>query len=140
LLETYNETTEISPEVDARFAELARERTNRHPLRTYLFVPLKRAASMWFTPRIEMLPFTGTLWPVGDAWENDPVDFSFTAGLGALNFLYVGLAVAGAWRARHSHRRWGIALLVAFILIRTAFLTQVVPENHPTRYDLDSAA
>jgi cobalamin synthase len=36
--------------------------------------------------------------------------------------MLVGLAIAGAWRFRGSQ---GVALLVAFIVIRTALLTQL---------------
>jgi 4-amino-4-deoxy-L-arabinose transferase-like glycosyltransferase len=132
LVESYNDTTTISPDVDAGFAELARERTARHPLRTYISVPLKRAAAMWFTPRIEMLPFTGLYWPPGEMWEEDPVDYSVTLGFGLLNFLYAGLALAGAWVAR---RRPVVAFLIVFILLRTAFLTHV--ETPEPRYVLE---
>lgn len=122
LLEQYNQKLSISPELDREFAELARERTARHPLRTYLWIPLSRAATLWFTPRIELLPYSGHLWPPGQQWEEDPVDFSVTTGLGLLNFFYVGLALVGAWRCRCG---WGLALLVAFLVVRTAFLTQI---------------
>jgi 4-amino-4-deoxy-L-arabinose transferase-like glycosyltransferase len=132
LVESYNDTTTISPDVDAGFAALARERTTRHPWRTYISVPLKRAAAMWFTPRIEMLPFTGLYWPPGEMWEEDPVDYSVTLGFGLLNFLYAGLALAGAWVAR---RRPGVAFLIVFILLRTAFLTHV--ETPEPRYVLE---
>src|SRR4029077_16452911 len=132
LVESYNDTTTISPDVDAGFAELARERTARYPLRTYISVPFKRAAAMWFTPRIEMLPFTGLYWPPGEMWEEDPVDYSVTLGFGLLNFLYAGLALGGAWVAR---RRPGVAFLIVFILLRTAFLTHV--ETPEPRYVLE---
>ena len=54
----------MTPEIDRGFADLARERTARHPLRTYLFVPLGRVATLWFTPRTELLPVSGHLWPI----------------------------------------------------------------------------
>ena len=77
---------------------------------------------MWFTPRIELLPYSGNLWPPAEKWEEDPVDFLMTVGFGFLNVLYVGLALAGAWRIRGQP---GLHLLAAFVLVRTAFLTHV---------------
>ena len=132
LLERYNDALSISPEVDHEFAQIARERTARHPLRTYLWIPLGRMATLWFTPRIELLPYSGRLWPPGRRWEDDPVDFSVTLAFGLLNFLYVGLALAGAWRWRN---RPAVALLAAFILVRTLYLTQV--ETPEPRYVVD---
>jgi hypothetical protein len=65
-------------------------------------------------------------------WEEDPVDYSVTLGFGLLNFLYAGLALAGAWVAR---RRPVVAFLIVFILLRTAFLTHV--ETPEPRYVLE---
>ena len=141
LLERHNQSLSVSPELNQEFADLARERIARHPLRTYLWVPLGRAATLWFTPRIELLPFSGRLWPPGRQWEEDPVDFFVTVVLGLLNFWYVGLALAGAWWTacrqdeEKAQRRWALALLVAFILVRTGFLTQV--ETPEPRYVLE---
>lgn len=118
LLEAQHATLRISPETDREFAQLARERTARHPLRTYLWIPLERAATIWFTPRIELLPYSGDLWPPGQQWEDDPVDFSVTSVFGLLNFFYPALALAGAFFIR---RQPGLALLVSFIFVRTAF-------------------
>ncbi len=132
LLEPYNETFEVSPLMDAGFRRLARERTARHPLRTYLWIPLARAGTLWLTPRIELLPYTGELWPPGEKWEEDPVDFTVTVAFGLLNLVYLGLALAGAWRCRECP---GTGLLLAFVLVRTAFLTQV--ETPEPRYVLE---
>ena len=84
VLDEYNDSLTISADEDRAFGEIARERTARHPLRTYFSVPLKRAFTLWFTPRIELLPFSGQLWPIRAAWEEDPIDFSVTVGFGAL--------------------------------------------------------
>ncbi len=121
LFERYNETTSMSPEIDEGFAEIARERTARHPLRTYIWVPLLRAWSMWTTPRVEILPYQGSLRPVREMWQDDRTDFEVSLTLWLINFAYIGLGIAGAWAAR---RRPAAAFLVAFILLRTAYLTQ----------------
>lgn len=141
MLAEYNETTTMTSALDHEFAELASERTARHPLRTHLWVPLRRAATLWFTPRIENLPYSGHVWPIAQKWEEDRTDFSVTIFFGLLNFLYVGLALAGLLHAlRHRTQfppngRWSIVLLAAFILVRTAFFTQV-PTPEP-RYVLE---
>lgn len=146
LLEEYNETLTVSPQVDAQFAELGRERTRRHPLRTYLWVPLGRMATLWFTPRIELLPFSGDLWPLAEKFEDDKTDFLVTVTLGTLNVFYVGLALGGVYLAMRGRPRAqsppgnraaayrGVALLVVFILVRTLYLTQV--ETPEPRYVL----
>jgi len=141
LFEQYNQspTLDISPAVDREFAEIARERTARHPLRTYVTIPLRRALSIWFTPRTELLPIDGKFFPISDSWENSHESFLITALFGALGYLYPALALAGIWAARRYARSisfkskasddlpnlWGISLLVAYMLVRTAFLTTV---------------
>jgi hypothetical protein len=120
LLAEYDRTSRITPAVDAGFGEIARQRTVQHPLRTYLRIPILRAWTLWFTPRVEMLPGAEFLWPIRAAWENDPGGFCLTVGFAALNVAYVAMATAGAWRVR---RRPTAALLLAFIFVRTALLT-----------------
>jgi 4-amino-4-deoxy-L-arabinose transferase-like glycosyltransferase len=122
LLIRYNSNLKISSGLDREFAALARERAARRPLRTYVFISLERAWMIWFTPRIELLPYTGKLWPPGEKWKGNPADFSFTLGFGILNILLIGLAIAGAWRCRR-HPAW--TFLLAFLVLRTTFLTQL---------------
>src|SRR5579862_1601207 len=71
MLTDYNYTLTETHEQDAEFAALARERTARHPLRTYLKIPLLRSLVMWFTPRVELLPNSSPLHPVATEWEDD---------------------------------------------------------------------
>ena len=144
LIDRYNMSSdlEISPDLDREFANLARERTARHPFRTYVQVPFERALTVWFTPRTELLPIDGKLWPLRERWEDSHAEFLTTAGFGALGYLYIALAAGGiwvAWRAGHANGEvsplmdgwqdaanlWGVFLLVAYLVIRTAFLTTV---------------
>lgn len=132
LLAEYNETKTMSPELDAQFAEIARQRTERHPLRTYVKVPFLRALTLWFAPRIEMLPLSGHLWPIGKWWEDSESQYCYSLGLFLIGIAYGVLAFLGAWR------RWKNPLamaLVALIVIRTAFLTTV--EGPEPRYVLE---
>jgi len=121
LLNSYNSGLKMTPVLDHEFAGLARERTARRPWRTFLFIPLARAGALWFTPHIELLPYSGELWPPGRRWRSNPTDFSVTLGLGILNIILIGLVVAGAWRCGSKP---GLALAIVFLGIRTAFLTQ----------------
>ena len=132
ILDEYNDSLTISPQEDAQFAEIARERTATHPLRTILTVPFKRVFSLWFTPRIELLPFSGQLWPIRAAWREDPVDFSVTVGFGALAIVLAAAGIAGAWRARSSPV---MPFLVAFCLVRTIFFLHY--ETPEPRYVLE---
>src|SRR5207244_953654 len=102
ILEQYNNDLTLTPEEDAAFAQLARERNARHPLRTYLRLPLARATTIWFTPRIELLPISGHVFPLWQMREDDPVDQELTSLFFVLNLFYVGLGVLGAaqlWRS-----------------------------------------
>jgi hypothetical protein len=139
LFSTYNNNPdlEITPETDGQFAEIARERTRHDPLRAYLRVPFGRALTIWFTPRTELLPIDGKFFPVRDRWADSRADVLVTGSFAVLGYLYIGLAAGGVWLAwRASHGRgagadpldvnlWGIALLLIYIVIRTAFLTTV---------------
>jgi hypothetical protein len=127
ILERYNDDLTLTPEEDAAFAQLARERTVRHPLRTYLLLPAARALTLWFSPRIERLPYSGHVFPLAQTWEDDPVDQFVTITLFLLNVLFLSLALWGAlrlWR-RHPSARPSVLLFAAFIALRTAFLTTV---------------
>jgi 4-amino-4-deoxy-L-arabinose transferase-like glycosyltransferase len=122
LLGRYNAGLEMTPQLDHEFAMLAAERTAREPLRTFIFVPVERIAAMWFTPRIELLPYSGKLWPVGEYWRGNPADFGVTFGFGLLGLVYLGLAVVGWWRSR---AQLGATFLALFVAIRTVAMTQL---------------
>jgi hypothetical protein len=139
LIAQYNDSPEldISPELDRQYAEIARERTRRHPLRTYVLVPFERALTIWFTPRTELLPIDGKFWPLREQWEDSHPDILVTGGFAVLGCLYVALAIVGIWLAWRTRSEsgvagaslgpnfWGIALLLFYFLVRTVFLTTV---------------
>jgi hypothetical protein len=136
ILEEYNNDLTLTPEEDVAFEQLARERTARHPLRTYLWLPAARAVAIWFTPRIELLPVSGHVFPLAQMREDDPVDQEVTSLFFVLNLFYVGLGVWGAarlWRSNPAARS-AVAFLPLFIAVRTAFLTTL--ETPEPRYVL----
>ncbi|HSD09760.1 MAG TPA: glycosyltransferase family 39 protein, partial [Candidatus Binatia bacterium] len=133
LLRRYNRTTTMTPAVDSGFAEIARERTARNRLRTYVTIPLLRASSIWFTPRVDILPVSGSLWPIRAEWEDDPPGYCVTVLFTLLGFAYVAMAAAGAWIARG---RLSAAILGTFVVVRTVFLATFALTPEP-RYVLE---
>ena len=122
LLDQYNRTRGMTRSLDLQFAELARERTRHHPIRTYVWIPIERTASMWFTPRTTLLPFSGRFWPLAESYHYNAAEFEVTFGFALLNVFYVGLFLAAAW---FCHANPGVLLIITFIALRTAFLTQL---------------
>lgn len=122
LLSRYNTNLKMTPALDREFSLLANERTTRAPLRSHILIPVERAWMIWFTPRIELLPYSGDLWPPGEKWRNNRIDFGTTVGYGILNCIYLGLALVGAWRYRNHP---AMSFLLLFLVVRTAFLTQL---------------
>ena len=136
VLETYNDEITWTAEEDTIFAQLARERTARHPLRTYLWIPLRRAVRIWFTPRIELVPVSGHVFPLAYMREEDPVDQEVTILFFLMNVLYVALALWGAWNLwRCRVARPALFVLILYTVVRTAFLTTV--ETPEPRYVLE---
>jgi len=133
LLDEYNEELTIDPDLDAKFSEIARERTARHPLRTYLKIPLLRCLVLWFTPRVELLPISGHLTPIAEEWEDDRPDFLETLGLVFANCVYIGLTLAGIWVVPRRTFFW---FLIVFMVGRTVFFAYAVETPEP-RYVLE---
>jgi 4-amino-4-deoxy-L-arabinose transferase-like glycosyltransferase len=136
ILEQYNQDSNLTHEEDQQFAEIARQRTARHPGRTYFTVPVQRVLTLWFTPRIEQLPFSASVFPLLQMSETEQPDFSVTLGFFFANIFYVVMALWGAlriWRLAPEARA-AVVLLACFVLIRTAFLTTI--ETPEPRYVL----
>jgi len=122
LIDRYNNDLQMSPILDREFATLARERKAHRPIRTYFEIPLARTATIWFSPRIALLPYSGELWPPSENWRNNRMDFGVTAAFGILNFLYIAMAAVGVVRFR---KQPTVAFLILMVAIRTVFLTQL---------------
>jgi hypothetical protein len=136
ILEPYNNDLTLTADEDEAFGRVARERTARHPLRTYVWLPLARAGVMWFTPRIELIPVSGTVFPLVQSWQDDKVDQGVTVAFFLLNIAYIGLAIFGAIRlwGRSTAVRPALAMMILFVVLRTAFLTTI--ETPEPRYVL----
>ena len=129
LIADYNQAQQLTPQLDARFAELGAERIRVHPVRYYVELPVLRIADMWLRPRTELLPSDVRWWEFND----DPKWSVLAVGFGALNLAYVAAALLALVR-RHSNIRY-IGLVVGFLLLRSAFLETI--ENPEPRYTLE---
>ena len=133
----YNQSQEMTPELDARFGNLAADRIRAHPVRYYVGLPLLRVADMWLRPRTEILPPDVRWWEFND----DTKQSVLAVGFGLLNLAYVAAAllalILGQARGQGrtpSRIRWA-GLLVSFLLLRSAFLGTL--ENPEPRYTLE---
>ena len=129
LIDDYNESTDVTPELDARFGELAEERIRNHPVRYYVVLPALRVADMWLRPRTEMLPPDVRWWEFNDDTRRSVV----AVGFGLLNLVYVGMALLAIMRRRPAIR-W-IGLFTSFLVLRSVLLATL--ENPEPRYSLE---
>ena len=103
LLQDYNAITTLTPEIDARFDQLAQERIQLHPFRYYLTLPLLRLADMWLRPRVETMDVHLRWWE----YAQHPAETRIAVFYGALNLAYLVAAVLGpsaglGWQVRWS--------------------------------------
>ena len=121
----------MTPEIDAAFAQLARERIARHPFRFYIWLPIKRAHTMWFDTHSQYWPFEGTLLPFEDLdhEHSQQIWLPLFAGLTAL---YTLLGLAGAWflwgAGKSAARRWLLLVALAILLRLILFSSMENPE------------
>jgi 4-amino-4-deoxy-L-arabinose transferase-like glycosyltransferase len=128
LFAEYNRETDITPELDARFAALAAARVHASPIRYYLWLPALRIADMWLRPRTELFPSDPRWWEFND----DRRWLALSLAFGAINLFYVAMAAAGLVRGRTV---FGLGLLVFFVALRSIFLGTL--ENPEPRYTLE---
>ncbi len=129
----YNHAQDMTPELDARFGQLASDRIRAHPVRYYAVLPLLRVVDMWLRPRTEILPPDVRWWE----FDDDAQRSAMAVGFGVLNLAYVGAALLALLR-RKPRGPSGIrcaGLLAGFLLLRSAFLGTL--ENPEPRYTLE---
>jgi len=127
-------SVEMTPEIDAGFAQIARERIARHPVRYYLWLPVKRAGTMWLNTHSQYWPWDGELFPLDDL-DHDTHQQYWLPLFAALTWVYTLLGLAGGWilwRSRKfAARRW-LLLAALVIFLRLAFFSTM--ENPEPRY------
>jgi hypothetical protein len=130
-------SVEMTPEIDAAFGELARERIARHPFRFYVWLPLKRARTIWFDTHAQYWPFEGTLFPLDDLdySTHQHIWLPLFAGLTAV---YTILGLLGGWflweSGKFDARRWLLLVFLA-ILLRLILFSWI--ENPEPRYTVE---
>ena len=125
---------EMTPPVDAGFAQLAQERIARHPLRYYFWLPLKRAAALWFDTHSQYYPFQGELFGVKDP-DAPPHQEFWLRLFAALTWAYTLLGVMGGlvlWQSHDSAARSFLLLAGLVTFLRLAFFSTI--ENPEPRY------
>jgi hypothetical protein len=127
----YNESTTLTPAIDARFDALAAERERAHPVRSYLELPLLRVLDMWLRPRTEMLNIELRWWQ----YDRHNAETEFAAAYAALNLIYIVLAAVGAWRMRRKCTVL-VAAIIAYWLLRTLLLATI--EAPEARYTIEA--
>ena len=130
MISDYNEVCTITPELDARFDALARQRIRSNPFRYYVGLPLARVADMWLRPRTELMSDAlPTRWW---EWRLHPGGSLIAFSYGLLNAVLLGLAVFGFLRRRVPFA----AMLGAYLLLRCLLLATI--ENAEPRYTLEA--
>ena len=126
LLDDYNQTTTLLPEIDARFDQLAQKRIQGHALRYYVILPVLRLLDMWLRPRTE------TLWIEMRWWDHyhHPEESDFCMAYAALNLAYLIAAFVGLLR-------WPTlaGTMLAFVMLRCALLLTL--DSPEPRYTLE---
>lgn len=129
LIADYNDVCSITPDLDARFAALARQRIRSHPFRYYVSLPLARVADMWLRPRTELMSDAlPTRWW---EWRQHPGGSLIAFSYGLLDAALLALAVVGFVRRRVPFA----AMLGAYLIFRCLLLATM--ENAEPRYTLE---
>jgi len=129
---------EMTAEIDAGFAQVARERIARHPFRYYVLLPLKRAHSLWFNTHSDYYPFEGELLPLSDL-DYDIQQQYWLPLFAFLAFAYSLLGIAGGWslwQTREFNARLWLLLATLLIFIRLGFFATL--ENPEPRYVVET--
>ena len=125
---------EMTPDIDAGFAQIARQRIARHRFRYYVWLPLKRARSLWVDTHSQYYPFEGELLPLSDL-DYDIHQQYWLPLFAGLTFIYTILGIASGWFLLETRgliaRQW-VLLAALMIFLRLGFFATL--ENPEPRY------
>src|ERR1051325_5550982 len=128
---------EMTPEIDAGFMQIGRERVARSRLRYYVLLPLKRAKTLWFDTHSQYYPFNGDLLPLEDLDYEIHQQYWLPLFAG-LTWIYTLLGMVGGWLLWLSRdraaRRW-LLLAVLLMFLRLGFFASL--ENPEPRYTVE---
>jgi hypothetical protein len=129
-----DQPVEMTPEIDAGFAQIAKERIARHPLRYYFLLPARRAVFLWFNTHSQYYPFEGELLPFADL-DYDIHQQFWLPLFAVLTLIYTLLGIAGGWflwQWRGLETRQWVLLAALMIFVRLGFFATL--ENPEPRY------
>src|SRR6185436_18818591 len=119
------QSVEMTPAVDAGFAQLAQERVSHHPIRYYFWLPVKRAVALWFDTHSQYYPFEGELLPLDDL-DYKAHQHLWLPLFAGLTWLYTLLGVVGAvflWCSRSPGARRSVTLAGLIMFLRLGFFS-----------------
>jgi len=109
----------MTPEIDAGFAQIARERITRHPLRYYLWLPARRVHALWFNTHSDFYPFSGNALPLNNP-ENTRAENFWLPIFAILVAIYTLLGVAGfVWLGTSGAFYARAVMLMIFLIFAT---------------------
>ncbi|HMH44320.1 MAG TPA: glycosyltransferase family 39 protein [Pyrinomonadaceae bacterium] len=109
----------MTPEIDAAFAQIARERIARHPLRYYLVLPARRAHALWFNTHSDFYPFGGNALPLNNP-DNSRAQNFWLPIFAILVAIYTLLGVAGfVWMGVSGPSYARAVVLMIFLIFAT---------------------
>jgi hypothetical protein len=126
-----NSPGELTPEIDAGFAQVANERIARHPFRYYVLLPLRRAHALWFNTHSDFYPFVGNALPLNNPENNRAENFwlpIFAVLVGIYTVLGVGGLVLLAMKGGFEQWSWVLLVALVFITRLALFSTAVSVE------------
>jgi len=126
LVAQYNENQELTPAMDEHFAALAKQRSRKHPLRSYILLPLARLADMTLRPRVENLTIDLKWWQYYLHHSETRFSYSYAA----VNLIFLVLGLAGLCLRP---RFW--VYMFAYLVLRSLLLLTI--EAPETRYTLE---
>lgn len=129
-----DQPVEMTPEIDAGFAQIAQERVARHPLRYYFLLPARRGVALWFNTHSQYYPFEGELLPFANLDYDIHQQFWLPLFAG-LTLMYTLLGIAGGWflwQWRGLEARQWVLLAALMIFLRIGFFAAL--ENPEPRY------
>ena len=122
---------ELTPEIDAGFAQIANERIARRPFRYYVLLPLRRAHALWFNTHSDFYPFVGNALPLNNPENNRAENFwlpIFAVLVGIYRCLGVGGLILLAMNGGFEERSWVLLVALIFITRLTLFSMAVSVE------------
>jgi len=126
LVADYNKNQDLTPDLDARFESLARQRAAEHPLRNAILLPMGRLADMTFRPRVENLTIDLHWWE----YHHHRAETRFSWVYAGVNVLFLLLGIIGFF---YRPRLW--SYMAAYLVLRSFLLLTI--EAPETRYTLE---